>query len=61
MSVVLLGFAVLLLLILVVRMPIAFAMGLVGFFGFAALQGLEFSNLFDFRWSGVLSMASYRV
>ncbi|KEA63638.1 TRAP dicarboxylate transporter, DctM subunit, unknown substrate 3 [Marinobacterium lacunae] len=61
MSVVLLGFAVLLLLILVVRMPIAFAMGLVGFFGFAALQGLEFSNLFDFRWTSVLSMASYRV
>ncbi|MBV1790480.1 TRAP transporter large permease [Marinobacterium sp. D7] len=61
MSVVLLGFAVLLLLILVVRMPIAFAMGLVGFFGFAALQGLEFGNLMDFRWSGVLSMASYRV
>ncbi|GGB84209.1 C4-dicarboxylate ABC transporter permease [Marinobacterium zhoushanense] len=61
MSVVLLGFAVLLLLILVVRMPIAFAMGLVGFFGFAALQGLEFGNLTDFRWSGVLSMASYRV
>jgi len=61
MSVVLLGFAVLLLLILVVRMPIAFAMGLVGFFGFAALQGLAFGNLIDFRWSGVLSMASYRV
>ncbi|WP_432695048.1 TRAP transporter large permease [Marinobacterium sp. YM272] len=61
MSVVLLGFAVLLLLILVVRMPIAFAMGLVGFFGFAALMGLEFNNLFDFRWNGVLSMASYRV
>jgi len=61
MSVVLLGFAVLLLLIIVVRMPIAFAMGLVGFFGFAALQGLGFSNLLDFRWNGVLSMASYRV
>jgi tripartite ATP-independent transporter DctM subunit len=61
MSVVLIGFAVLLFLIIVVRMPIAFGMGLVGFFGFAALQGLEWSNLTDFRWSGVLSMASYRV
>ncbi|WP_027854893.1 TRAP transporter large permease [Marinobacterium litorale] len=61
MSVVLIGFAVLLFLIIVVRMPIAFGMGLVGFFGFAALQGLEWSNLADFRWSGVLSMASYRV
>ncbi|WP_027855278.1 TRAP transporter large permease [Marinobacterium litorale] len=61
MSIVLIGFAVLLFLIIVVRMPIAFGMGLVGFFGFAALQGLEWSNLADFRWSGVLSMASYRV
>ena len=61
MSIVLIGFAVLLFLIIVVRMPIAFGMGLVGFFGFAALQGLEWSNLTDFRWSGVLSMASYRV
>ena len=61
MSVVLIGFAVLLFLIIVVRMPIAFGMGLVGFFGFAALQGLEWSNLADFRWNGVLSMASYRV
>ena len=31
MSVVLIGFAVLLFLILVIRMPIAFAMGVVGF------------------------------
>ena len=61
MSIVLIGFAVLLFLIIVVRMPIAFGMGLVGFFGFAALQGLEWSNLADFRWNGVLSMASYRV
>ena len=61
MSVILIGFAVLLFLIIVVRMPIAFAMGLVGFFGFAALQGLGFDNLFEFRWTGVLSMASYRV
>jgi hypothetical protein len=41
MSVVLIGFAVLLILILVIRMPIAFAMGIVGFFGFAILQGLS--------------------
>lgn len=61
MSVILIGFAVLLFLIIVVRMPIAFAMGLVGFFGFATLQGLGFDNLFEFRWTGVLSMASYRV
>jgi hypothetical protein len=34
MSVILIGFAVLLFLIIVVRMPIAFAMGLVGFLVF---------------------------
>ncbi len=61
MSVVLIGFAVLLFLIIVVRMPIAFAMGLVGFFGFAFLNGLELANIGDFRWTGPLSMASNRV
>ena len=61
MSVVLIGFAVLLFLIIVVRMPIAFAMGIVGFFGFAILQGLELGNIADFRWTGALSMASNRV
>lgn len=61
MSVVLIGFAVLLFLIIVVRMPIAFAMGIVGFFGFAILQGLELGNITDFRWTGALSMASNRV
>ncbi len=61
MSVVLIGFAVLLFLIIVVRMPIAFAMGLVGFFGFALLNGLELANLADFRWSRPLAMASNRV
>jgi len=61
MSVVLIGFAVLLFLIIVVRMPIAFAMGLVGFFGFAFLSGLELGNLDGFRWTGPLSMASNRV
>jgi tripartite ATP-independent transporter DctM subunit len=61
MSVILIGFAVLLFLIIVVRMPIAFAMGLVGFFGFAFLNGLELANIGDFRWTGPLSMASNRV
>lgn len=61
MSVILIGFALLLFLIIVVRMPIAFAMGIVGFFGFALLQGLELNNVTDFRWVGPLSMASNRV
>ncbi|OPX56441.1 TRAP transporter, DctM subunit [Oceanospirillum multiglobuliferum] len=61
MTVALIGFAILLVLIIVVRVPIAFAMGLVGFFGFAALQGLGFDNIMDFRWTGALSMASNRV
>ncbi len=57
----LIGFAILLALIVVARIPIAFAMGLVGFFGFAFLQGLTFDNAMDFRWKGALSMASNRV
>ncbi|PIE25081.1 MAG: C4-dicarboxylate ABC transporter permease [Neptuniibacter caesariensis] len=57
----LIGFAILLLIIVVARVPIAFAMGLVGFFGFAYLQGLGFDNFMDFRWNGALSMASKRV
>lgn len=61
MTVVLTGFAVLIFLIVVMRMPIAFAMGLVGFFGFAFLMGLDISNVMDFRWRGALSMASNRV
>lgn len=61
MTVALIGFAILLALIVIVRIPIAFAMGFVGFFGFAYLQGLGFDNFFDFRWSGALSMASNRV
>jgi tripartite ATP-independent transporter DctM subunit len=61
MTVALIGFAVLLFLILIVRVPIAFAMGVVGFIGFAILQGLGFDNIADFRWSGALSMASNRV
>ncbi|WP_432473561.1 TRAP transporter large permease [Amphritea sp. HPY] len=55
------GFAILLLIIVVARVPIAFAMGLVGFFGFAYMQGLTFDNFMDFRWTGALSMASKRV
>lgn len=61
MTVLLIGFAVLLLLIVVVRMPIAFAMGLVGFFGFAAMMGLSWDNWDSFRWTAPLSMASNRV
>lgn len=61
MTVALIGFAILLALIVIVRIPIAFAMGFVGFFGFAYLQGLGFENFFDFRWTGALSMASNRV
>jgi tripartite ATP-independent transporter DctM subunit len=57
----LIGFAILLLFIVVVRVPIAFAMGLVGFFGFAYMQGLTFDNFTEFRWSGPLSMAAKRV
>ncbi|SNC67571.1 TRAP transporter, DctM subunit [Marinobacter sp. es.048] len=61
MTVVLTGFAVLLFMIVVLRVPIAFAMGLVGFFGFAFLMGLDLNNVMDFRWRGALSMASNRV
>ncbi|GGN25141.1 MULTISPECIES: TRAP transporter large permease [Marinomonas] len=61
MSVVLIGFAVLLFLILVIRMPIAFAMGVVGFLGFAILQGLSFDNVLSFRWTAALTLASSRV
>ena len=61
MTVALMGFAILLVFILVMRIPIAFAMGLVGFFGFAFLQGLSFDNVLNFRWTSVLSLASNRV
>lgn len=53
----LLGFAVLIALILG-RVPIALAMGLVGFFGFAIERGLGFDNFFDFKWRVPLSMVS---
>ncbi|GAB3480303.1 TRAP transporter large permease [Marinomonas epiphytica] len=61
MTIVLIGFAVLLVLILLLRMPIAFAMGVVGFFGFTILQGLSFDSLFSFRWTAALTLASNRV
>ena len=57
MTVVLTGFAVLLFMIVVLRVPIAFSMGLVGFFGFAFLMGLDLNNVMHFRWRGALSMA----
>ena len=61
MTAVIIGFALLIFLILVIRMPIAFAMAIVGFFGFAILQGLTLDNLFDFRWKASLTLASNRV
>ncbi|MGY8872276.1 MAG: TRAP transporter large permease [Pseudomonadales bacterium] len=61
METALIGFAILLLLIVVVRIPIAFSMGIVGFFGFAAVQGLNFDNFTDFNWTPSISMASKRI
>ena len=52
MSVSIVGFLILLLLILL-RMPISFAMGFVGFFGFLYLN--------DFNWIATLSMSARRV
>jgi len=52
MTIALIGFAALLLLVFA-RMPIAFAMGLVGFVGFAALV--------NWNWLAATSMASQRV
>lgn len=61
MTAVLFGFAILIFLILVVRMPIAFAMAIVGFFGFAILQGLGLENIFEFRWKAALTLSANRV
>ena len=61
MTAVVIGFVILILLILVIRMPIAFAMAIVGFFGFAILQGLTFENVFEFRWTAPLTLAANRV
>ena len=60
MSAALAGFAVLLILILL-RAPVAFAMGAVGFFGFAVLGGLTFDNLADYNWTAPLSAAARRL
>lgn len=61
MSVILVGFGVLLTLILLVRVPIAFAMGIVGFFGFAVLNGLNWDNFAAYRWSVPLSLSANRI
>jgi tripartite ATP-independent transporter DctM subunit len=60
MSAALVGFAVLLILILL-RTPVAFAMGAVGFFGFAVLGGLTPDNFFSFNWTAPLSAAARRL
>ena len=61
MGVIIVGFAVLLVLILILRVPIAFAMGVVGFFGFAVLNGLNWDNFATYRWNVPLSMAANRI
>ncbi|MCV6590309.1 MAG: TRAP transporter large permease [Marinobacterium sp.] len=61
MTIALTGFAILLVLIVVARIPIAFAMGLVGFFGFAHLQGLGFDNFTTFNWNAPLTMSARRL
>lgn len=61
MTVALIGFAILLILIVIARIPIAFSMGIVGFFGFAYMQGLNFESFADFNWNSALSMAAKRV
>lgn len=61
MTVIIVGFSILLLMILVLRVPIAFAMGIVGFFGFAVLNGLTWNNFDSFRWTIPLSMAANRI
>ncbi|PMN90799.1 TRAP transporter large permease [Enterovibrio norvegicus] len=52
MTVTIIGFVCLLILVLA-RIPLAYAMGIVGFLGFGALV--------DFNWSATLSMASRRI
>lgn len=55
------GFAILLGLILIFRVPIGFAMGAVGIVGVAVLQGLNIDNLMEFNWRGPISLASNRI
>jgi hypothetical protein len=45
MTLILTGFAVLLIMIMIFRIPIAFSMGVVGFFDFAVLNGLTWDNI----------------
>lgn len=54
------GFVILVLLIFL-RMPIALAMGLVGFFGFAYMLGLKPGNLSEFNWQAPLSATTRRL
>lgn len=61
MTAVIIGFAILLTLIIVFRLPIGIAMGLVGFFGFAQQLGLSFDNIANFRWTPVLTLSANRV
>jgi tripartite ATP-independent transporter DctM subunit len=61
MTLILTGFAVLLIMIMIFRIPIAFSMGVVGFFGFAVLNGLAWDNIDSFHWKIPLSMASNRI
>lgn len=61
MAVIIVGFGILLTLILLLRVPIAFAMALVGFFGFAVLNGLSWDNFTTYRWNVPLSLAANRI
>lgn len=61
MTVVIVSLVILLIMILALRIPIAFAMGLVGFFGFAVLNGLNWENFFTYRWNVPLSLAANRI
>lgn len=61
MSAVIIGFAALLTMIIILRIPIAFAMGIVGFFGFAGQLGLSVDNFDTFRWLPVLTLSSNRI
>ena len=54
------GFAVLVALIFL-RMPIALAMGLVGFFGFSVMLGLEPGNVLEFGWQAPVSAAARKL
>ena len=56
----LVGFAVMLALIFA-RVPIALAMGLVGFFGFAYERGMTPANALDFKWSVPLSAVAGKI